>query len=379
MFKKRILWIGLLLGLGLGGWWGWHRVREAAGPRPVWVYHGEGVVREPPWFGGELVLSAASDAPLIALDRSNGQVRWRFSGEGAGIWERSLAVDGDTVWVGVRGGGLAALRLTDGTLRWQQPLDGEVLVHPLVTADTVYVAVSAARPDGTLLPEEQARLVALNRADGRVRWVQRLDAYALQTPFVQGDRLWVGGSAHDPQAQVDEGGVTALFALDATDGRPRWSRRATDGFVKSLAVDGPVLVYLAYQDVIRALDADSGEPLWQRDTGNWTPAFTLADGVAYYGSANTKVHALDVHTGTERWQFDIPGGSFNYVLGWPAVAGGRVYFLTQRGDLMALRAADGRLLWHRSTDILAAVGVRVAPPWLVLGDMQGDIHLYRLP
>jgi len=56
-----------------------------------------------------------------------------------------------------------------------------------------------------------------------------------------------------------------------------------------------------------------------------------------------------------------------------------VYFLTQRGDLMALRAADGRLLWHRPTDIQAAVGVRVSPPWLVLGDMQGDIHLYRLP
>ncbi len=347
-------------------------------PREVWVYRGQGVIRQPPLLTDALVLSAASGAPLTAIDLADGRARWSYAGE-AGVWERSLAAAEDVVWIGERGGYLTALSAQDGHVLWRRALAGEVMVPPFVAVDVLYVVTTSADHEGTIFPEGRARVYALEQSDGTVRWSWEAGAYALQTPFVRDGRLWGGGSVYAPEEGIEEGGVTGIYALDATQGRLLWQTRTVDGFVKSLAVHEDVLVYLAYQDVIRALDAATGETLWQKDTGNWTPAFALADGVVYFGSANTQVIALDARSGEKRWQFDIPEGSFNYVLGAPAVNGGRVYFLTQRGDLMALDARNGHLIWHKPTDVLAAVGVRVAAPWLVLGDMQGQVHLYRLP
>ena len=65
------------------------------------------------------------------------------------------------------------------------------------------------------------------------------------------------------------------------------------------------------------MDAATGKMRWRLDTGNWVPTLSGAGNVIYYGSANTVVHAINADTGEVVWQFNIPEGTFNYVLGAP--------------------------------------------------------------
>ncbi len=69
---------------------------------------------------------------------------------------------------------------------------------------------------------------------------------------------------------------------------------------------------------------------------------SAAGGLVFFGSSATnKVYALDAATGEERWSFFIDGP----VRLAPTVAGERVYFGSDDGNVYCLRAADGALVW----------------------------------
>jgi len=72
---------------------------------------------------------------------------------------------------------------------------------------------------------------------------------------------------------------------------------------------------------------------------------TVVGGVAYVGSDDMILHAVDVATGKERWQYKTGG----IVRSTPAVTGGMVYFGSYDGVFYALDAASGLLKWKFAT------------------------------
>jgi outer membrane protein assembly factor BamB len=70
-----------------------------------------------------------------------------------------------------------------------------------------------------------------------------------------------------------------------------------------------------------------------------TPA--IADGIAYFGSNDHYLYALDATSGAERWKFKT--GS--RVASSPAVFAGRVYFSSFDGNVYALDARTGEERW----------------------------------
>jgi outer membrane protein assembly factor BamB len=72
---------------------------------------------------------------------------------------------------------------------------------------------------------------------------------------------------------------------------------------------------------------------------------TVVDGVAYVGSDDMHLYAVDVATGTEKWRFKTGG----IVRSSPAVAAGIVYFGSYDGLFYALDAATGQLRWKFAT------------------------------
>jgi quinohemoprotein ethanol dehydrogenase len=97
---------------------------------------------------------------------------------------------------------------------------------------------------------------------------------------------------------------------------------------------------------------------WAMDLplGNTATEPIAVDGVLYFASGLSVVHAVDAVTGKERWQYDPEVGKvagLNLRTGW-GVRGvafwrGRVYVGTQDGRLIAIDAASGKLAWSQQT------------------------------
>lgn len=83
--------------------------------------------------------------------------------------------------------------------------------------------------------------------------------------------------------------------------------------------------------------------LWSFATGNKINSeAAIVDGVAYIGSGDGFLYALDATTGAERWRFDA-GAAVDC---GPAVANGMVFITTRNDELIALSTDDGSEQWR---------------------------------
>jgi len=77
------------------------------------------------------------------------------------------------------------------------------------------------------------------------------------------------------EPKVEKGGHLRLHAFDRQNLQLHWQVDTQDGFLKSLATDGPHLYFLAYTDMVYGLDSQTGDEIWRYPTENWSPGFTL--------------------------------------------------------------------------------------------------------
>ena len=102
-------------------------------------------------------------------------------------------------------------------------------------------------------------------------------------------------------------------------------------------------VYVPLQsEELTALDRQTGQVLWVRGIeSEWPPV--VHDGVVYL-AASDELHALDAATGTSIWRVPLPG-----TLAVPLVFDtGWLFAVSEPGEVVAFRAADGQRLWNRS-------------------------------
>ncbi len=343
----------------------------------AWTYDAGSAINHPPLPAGEVIITVPNQGPVTALDTATGELRWQFDPPGR-IWDRAYTSDGRSFFIGLENSHLIALDTQSGNIRWEKEL-GINAQTPLYMADGVlYVPTTFVGPGTPADPLGKAKLFALNPDNGQEIWSFESNNYILQTPARSGDTVYVAGS-YQADVEVDEGGPMRLYALSATDGTEKWVYESLDGYPKQLYATETAVAYIAYQDFTVGVAASNGQMLWRRDTGNWVPTLSGAGKTIYFGSANTVVHAQNVADGIPIWQFNIPEGTFNYVLGAPIPVDETLYFLTQQGDLFALDARNGRQQWHHSTGIVAArIGPSIANNMLFIGDADGVIHAYTI-
>ncbi|MCP4423732.1 MAG: PQQ-binding-like beta-propeller repeat protein [Chloroflexi bacterium] len=343
----------------------------------IWTYDSGNAINHPPLPVGDVVIAVPQGGPVTALDAADGELRWQYAPPER-IWDRAYVSDGRSLFIGLENGKLVALDLQTGDLHWEKEL-GINAQTPLYVADGVlYVPTTFVGPGLTADPFGQAKLFALNPDDGQEIWVFESNNYILQTPFRLGKTVYVAGS-YEADIEIDEGGPMRLYALSANDGTEKWAFESLDGYPKQLYATETAVAYIAYQDFTSGVDAQTGAALWRKDTGNWVPTLSGSGDIVYFGSANTVVHALNMTDGTAVWRFNIPEGTFNYVLGAPIPLNGSLYFLTQQGDLFALDAGNGSQLWQYPTGIIAArTNPSIANNTLFIGDADGVIYAFTI-
>jgi outer membrane protein assembly factor BamB len=137
-----------------------------------------------------------------------------------------------------------------------------------------------------------------------------------------------------------------VVALDRASGRVRWTWNAGSPIESSPVVRDGVDYFGAWNGTLYALDVRTHELRWSRDLGaKLTSSAALAGGSLYIGDYAGRLWALDTADGAVRWTGQVNGR----IYGTPAVAGGRVFVPSSTGMSLTAFSTSGSELWRVTT------------------------------
>jgi outer membrane protein assembly factor BamB len=193
--------------------------------------------------------------------------------------------------------------------------------------------------------------------DQNIKWKQEMPAWSGSSPMIWGDRIFLNSPAKE---------VVKPAAPEPT---PRGTGRKRPGINRGLAMSGPG----GQEILLLCLSRATGKEIWRKqyDVGNeikmkqnMSSPTPVTDGKhVWVVSGNGKVACFDFE-GNQKWTFDIPKtyGKIGIQFGYgssPLLVGDKLIFQMLQGFftdepsyVFALKAADGKPLWHveRPTD-----------------------------
>jgi outer membrane protein assembly factor BamB len=318
----------------------------------------------------ERVYVGVDDGELVALDRLDGTVAWRFATRRYDVERASTdsahlgihgspAVDDLDVYIGDYSGWLYAVDKVAGTKVWEAELGGSIGASPVLLGDYLFIAVEYPVPDG--------KVFILRAKTGEVVW---------SSPSL----------GHHPHSSVSIDPASGLlyvganngilFCFDYVHGRRRWIYQ-TGGPIKSTVAVGDEGVYVTSWDGhLYGFDGATGA---KRVDVAWAAASSsspsLHDDAVIVGSDDGTVHATDRRDGSALWTFHTRGG----VASSPTVIedAALVVVGSRDGTLYLLDLATGGLrqalpLGAAITSVPVAVG-----NMLFVNDDAGTVYAFR--
>ena len=204
----------------------------------------------------------------------------------------------------------------------------------------------------------------------------------LPAPAENADWAQGGGTASKSVGHVALGtSVSAAWSVSIGQGS------STSGRLGAAPVVGGGRIYtMDTQAVVRALDPQTGNTVWQRQlTSPQASSRTLfGGGVSFDNGRLYAVNgagdaaAMDAATGNVLWQVR-PGGPLR---GNPTISGNTVYVVTQDNQLFALNTADGTQRWSVSgsaetSGVFGAASPAFGQSTVVAGYSSGELTAYR--
>jgi outer membrane protein assembly factor BamB len=197
-----------------------------------------------------------------------------------------------------------------------------------VALDAQPEAPAAFDATSAYLPLKGGRLVAIDIVSGRVRWTGELGTK--WAPSVDAGLVVVAGD-------------DLLTALDAATGRPMWRVPMTGGFsAPPIALGGWIVAAPASGDVV-AIRATDGHVLWTYRLG--APVRVrpvIAPTGVYVSLADGRVVALDLATGMPRWERHLDGNPADLL-----VLDDRLFVGADDKHFYSLKTSDGSQRWRR--------------------------------
>ncbi len=309
-------------------------------------------------ISGAVTLAVSEGTVILgteALDAATGKLRWSIASDFKPESVAFAAGGGMVLCSGTYADGddnITALSPATGHLLWTAPAyDGNPNggVGPWLTfaGGTVYALIG--RPGSHAVYRDDV-VLALDGRTGARKWMSRLPPFS--TAMAVADGMVYAGSALAAQSRSGE-----VVALDGATGAQRWSTRV-GAPVAALAVTGGVVVgcwdilIMGAQPLLFGLSAVDGRTLWQRDLVV-LQRIAAADGMVFASdNASGELMAVDALTGKLLWKRTT---SEQYPSA-PVVAGDAVY-VGYLNSVQAFSARTGQQLWSYPT---AGLMVKVA-------------------
>lgn len=314
-------------------------------PVQIWSVKAKGPIQFNPVLASGVLFVGNDDGHLYALDARTGSSRWSFD-VGVAIQGSGIAVDGVVAVADARGilhvidqatgserwradgvgdvgnvsDGVLFVPGRDNTVRGYDLQTGSLLwswqaqepgLYVTVVADTAYVAAG-----GTL------HAVAI--ADRAERWQFKTESTQASLISVAGDQVFV----------TTREGPGVLTALDRATGLSTWTFRAPEGTLVTVGSIQNGVVYAPTKGGdFFALDARTGHQVWRTAaTGSIWHATPIVDGVVYAPVDDPGgIIAMRAADGAIVWRQPLNGP----MLGWPVVSGGLVFTTDNTGEIRA--------------------------------------------
>jgi eukaryotic-like serine/threonine-protein kinase len=170
----------------------------------------------------------------------------------------------------------------------------------------------------------------------------------------------------------------------------KWKFHTAGRVISSPAVVNGV-AYIGSTDCnLYAIDIASGAQKWKFETKGWvvsSPA--VEDGTVYFASYDSNLYAVDASSGLLKWKFQT-GGERRYIgkhlhylqpaaesmpdpwdiyLSSPSVSNGTVYFGSGDGNVYALDAKSGALKWKVQTGDVVHSSAAIADGTMYIGEL----------
>jgi outer membrane protein assembly factor BamB len=190
-----------------------------------------------PVVDGGLVVIAGDDQ-LAAFDAATGAGRWNVPV--AGGFSAPPLLDSGWVVAAASGGDILTIRAADGQVLWTKSLGTKVVARPFIAADAVYFSL------------EDGRIVKLALLTGEPQWERKLPGRPGEL-LVLDDRLFVGSADRK------------FYCLDPKNGKERWHWRTGGKPVGAAAVDEKRVYYAPLDNILWALDRNTGVMRWRAE------------------------------------------------------------------------------------------------------------------
>ena len=238
---------------------------------------------------GGLVLVGDESGTLYAVQRATGRQAWSFQGENTIVGVPAVA-DGKVVLVEADGT-ITCLNLSDGSKVWSFEADIEGIGLTIVDG--------AAIGDGKVyVAKGDAGLYALSLANGKTVWEYKSDGPELRTAPAFGEGYVMLG---------EQDGKFSM--IDPQTGK-RVSGGGTGGPVNTPVIHEGNVYFSSWDGTVQRVQVKGVVPKWKSTVGD--PVTTKpvpGDGKLFVGTANGYVAALDAGSGNVLWQYETQGGS----------------------------------------------------------------------
>ncbi|WCO68947.1 PQQ-binding-like beta-propeller repeat protein [Iamia majanohamensis] len=299
--------------------------------------NGSDINVQPSAFGGLVFAStggygAGTRATIYAVDAETGTVVWDFPViEDPDLWGHPELNSGGGVW-------------------YPPAIDAERGIAYFGTGNPYPFPGAEGFPNGSSRPGDNRwtdSMLALDIETGELVWGHQAIAHDIfDRDAMVAARVDVELDGEERALAISTGKLGVVHALDAETGEPLWETEVGIHENDELTeIDGPTRVYPGslggVQTPIAIADGTIYACVMNAPTQYAGPDETSFGFTVQLGTEDSQMVAIDAATGEVEWDVDLPGDA----LGGATVAGDLLFTSTFAGEVLALDRATGETVW----------------------------------
>jgi len=315
----------------------------------LWKFKCEDEIRSTPTIYRGNVFIGAYDNNLYALNATDGTFKWKYPTDGGIVGTPGVFADDNLLIFGSEDGFLHAIDVRTGKVQWTLKTGGPV-------RGTVDVSLGIA-----FFGSDDGNLYAVRLNTGRELWRYESGAPIRSKPAVTSERIVFGNEAGD------------VIGLDLSK-NVKWHIKAKRAVTSSLVIQDDIAYFGSVDWHVYAIDVNNGWTVWRVRTGKPILSSPLLVGnQLFIGSADNFMYALDINaSGKELWKFETKG----QIVSSPVFTNGAIYFGSVDKNVYSVEMKKGKQRWSFETEGPIASSGTIADGILYIGST--DHNLYAL-